>query len=416
MLSLIIFLALILCLITRPFGLGIGTFALLGAFASIALGLVSLADCLEAFSIVWDASLSFLGIIIFSLVLDEIGFFEYLAYKAARLCGARLKVLFVVLMLLCAVISALFANDAAVLIFSPIILAQARILDLSAKATLALLLATGFMSDSASLLFVFSNLTNIITAGYFKLSFWGYALDMSVPFIASVLASTIIAYFLCKKSLSSPINTQNLKTNYQFSANKQLFIFSWIFLGLLLLGYALGDIYGLPFCVCALGGALLFFAFALRLGAVSFKATIKRTPWQILWFSLGLYIVVWGLKNAGYNELLAGLLKSENDFIATMLSGMLASVLSSLMNNLPAMMLMDIALSDTSLNSAIYAAIVGCNVGVKFTPFGSLATLLWLYILRQKGCEISIKSYLIFNFLLTLPVLFITLIAVYLWV
>ena len=139
---------------------------------------------------------------------------------------------------------------------------------------------------------------------------------------------------------------------------------------------------------------------------------------QILWFSLGLYIVVWGLKNAQYSELLSSFLllaKESGELALVLASGLASSVLSSLMNNLPAMMLMDISLESVGSNKAIYAAIIGCNVGVKFTHFGSLATLLWLYLLKSKNCEISIKTYLIFSFKITLPVLFITLFGVYLW-
>ena len=151
MLSIAIFLLTIFAVIFRPFNLGIGTCAIIGAVLSLVCGTVSFGDTLEAFSIVWDASLAFLGIIIFSLVLDEIGFFEHAALRAALACGGDLKKLFFALMALCGVVSALFANDAAVLILAPIILAQTRALNLPPRSVLALLLATSFMSDSASL-------------------------------------------------------------------------------------------------------------------------------------------------------------------------------------------------------------------------------------------------------------------------
>lgn len=412
--ALFIFIISVLCIIIRPFGLGIGTYALLGAGLSFALGCVSFADILSAASIVWDASLAFLGIVIFSLLLDEIGFFEHAARRTALLCRGSVRGLFFALMLLCAFVSALFANDAAVLILSPIILAQAKILQTSKQSTIALLLATGFLSDSASLPFVFSNLTNIITAGFFKISFWGYFGYMFVPFLASVGASIFFAFWILKPS--GVVDLSLLKSDFKQSANKELFIFSWIFLAILLAGYALGDVWGLPFCVFALGGALLFFIITLRLKVLRFRAISSRIPWQILWFSLGFYIIVWGLKNEGYASLISdflGLCASYGDLALTFGAGFMASLLSLSMNNLPAMMMMDISLENNLY--AIFASIIGCNVGVKFTPFGSLATLLWLYTLRAKGQNISIKEYLIFSFKITLPVLIITLFALYLW-
>lgn len=418
MLSIAIFLLTIFAVIFRPFRLGIGTCAVLGAVLSLVCGTVSFGDSLEAFSIVWDASLAFLGIIIFSLVLDEIGFFEHAALKAALACGGDLKRLFFALMTLCGVVSALFANDAAVLILAPIILAQTRALNLPPRSALALLLATGFMSDSASLPFVFSNLTNIISAGFFGISFWGYFDSMWGAFLLSFVASTLISYIILSKDLSAKLDISVLRSNFKVVANKELFIFTWIFFAFLLTGYAIGDVYALPFCVFALGGALVFLGIARHFGAVKIKVIFARTPWQILWFSLGLYIVVWGLKNADYTGLLSEFLllaKDSGELVLILASGAASSALSSLMNNLPAMMLMDISLESVGSVKAVYAAIIGCNVGVKFTHFGSLATLLWLYLLRSKGCEISIKEYLIFSFKITLPVLFITLFGVYLW-
>ena len=418
MLSIAIFLLTIFAVIFRPFNLGIGTCAIIGAVLSLVCGTVSFGDTLEAFSIVWDASLAFLGIIIFSLVLDEIGFFEHAALRAALACGGDLKKLFFALMALCGVVSALFANDAAVLILAPIILAQTRALNLPPRSALALLLATGFMSDSASLPFVFSNLTNIISAGFFGISFWGYFSSMWAAFLLSFVASTLISYIILRKDLSAKLDISVLRSEFKVVANKQLFIFTWIFFALLLVGYGLGDVYALPFCVFALGGAVVFMGICARLGAIRARVIFTRTPWQILWFSLGLYIVVWGLKNAQYSELLSSFLllaKESGELVLVLASGLTSSVLSSLMNNLPAMMLMDISLQSVGSNKAIYAAIIGCNVGVKFTHFGSLATLLWLYLLKSKNCEISIKTYLIFSFKITLPVLFITLFGVYLW-
>ena len=229
MLSIAIFLLTIFAVIFRPFNLGIGTCAIIGAVLSLVCGTVSFGDTLEAFSIVWDASLAFLGIIIFSLVLDEIGFFEHAALRVALACGGDLKKLFFALMALCGVVSALFANDAAVLILAPIILAQTRALNLPPRSALALLLATGFMSDSASLPFVFSNLTNIISAGFFGISFWGYFSSMWAAFLLSFVASTLISYIILRKDLSAKLDISVLRSEFKVVANKQLFIFTWIF-------------------------------------------------------------------------------------------------------------------------------------------------------------------------------------------
>ncbi len=81
------------------------------------------------------------------------------------------------------------------------------------------------------------------------------------------------------------------------------------------------------------------------------------------------------------------------------------------MNNLPTIMIMDIALKDIGSSAMIYANIIGCNLGPKMPPFGSLATLLWLYVLNQKGVKISFWEYSKFGLVVTPLVLFVVLLS-----
>ena len=104
------------------------------------------------------ASFAFIGSIILSLVLDEIGFFEWCAIKMAKLSHGNGHLMFVYALLLSSFVAALFANDGAALILTAILLAKMRILQLNTKIILAFLLAGGFISDSASLPFVFLTL------------------------------------------------------------------------------------------------------------------------------------------------------------------------------------------------------------------------------------------------------------------
>ena len=142
---------------------------------------------------------------------------------------------------------------------------------------------------------------------------------------------------------------------------------------------------------------------------------IKEAPWQVVWFSIWLYIVVYGLKNAGLTDYLAIILKElsvRGETIAVLGTGFIAAFLSAIMNNMPTIMIMDIALNDIQNQAMIYANIVGCNLGPKMTPFGSLATLLWLHVLAKKGVKISFSQYSKFGLIITPPVLFIVLLAI----
>ena len=410
----LIFIITLTFVIVQPKNIQIGTSAIFGAFIALIFGVVTFSDVLDVTNIVWDATLAFIGIIILSLVLDEIGFFEWAALKMAKFSnGSGLK-MFIYSILLGAFVSALFANDGAALILTPILLAKMRILQLNLKTIIAFLLAGGFISDSASLPFVFSNLTNIVTANYFSIGFAQYFFDMIIPFIVSVIASTIFLWLILRKDIPKTVDITLLKEPKSVIKNMKLFYFSWVFLAFLLCAYFLGDAYDLPISIFALGGATIFLIIATISKSVMPLKIIKEAPWQVVWFSIGLYIVVYGLKNAGLTDYLAIILKDlslRGETIAVLGTGFIAAFLSAIMNNMPTIMIMDIALNDIQNQAMIYANIVGCNLGPKMTPFGSLATLLWLHVLAKKGVKISFAQYSKFGLIITPPVLFIVLLS-----
>ncbi|MBN2782286.1 MAG: arsenic transporter [Campylobacterales bacterium] len=410
----LIFLTTLVFVIWQPRGLQIGTTAVAGAVVVFVVGVVSFDDVLVVSGIVWDATLAFIGIIILSMVLDEIGFFEWCAIKMAKLSKGNGHLMFVYALLLGSFVSALFANDGAALILTPILLAKMRILQLNAKTILAFLLAGGFISDSASLPFVFSNLTNIVTANYFGIGFMEYLSNMFIPYVVSTAISIVVLWLFLRNDIPKQVDVTLLKNPDDVLKNKTLFRFSWVFLALLLGSYFIGDAYHLPISVFALGGALLFLFIASYFKAARVWLTIKNAPWQVVWFSIGLYIVVYGLKNGGLTDYLNVVLKellTHGDAIGIVGTGFISAILSAIMNNMPTVMIMDIALSDIPNKALAYANIIGCNLGPKMTPFGSLATLLWLHVLSQKGVKIGFWEYSKFGLLVTPIVLLVVLLS-----
>ena len=410
-----LFFVTLLFVIWQPKGLQIGTTAVIGAVLAYLLGVVDFKDILVVTGIVWDATLAFVGIILLSMVLDEIGFFEWCAIKMARLSKGNGNLMFVYSLLLGSFVSALFANDGAALILTPILLAKMKVLKLNAKTIVAFLLAGGFISDSASLPFIFSNLTNIVTADFFHIGFVQYLKNMIIPFVVSVIASISFLWLILRKDIPKKIDISLLSNPDKVLKSKKLFYFSWFFLALLLSGYIIGDIYKVPVSFFALGGGIIFLLIAGYTKSVKVWFTIKSAPWQIVWFSIGLYIVVYGLKNAGLTDYLAMILHDlsrRGDTIAVVGTGFISAALSAVMNNMPTVMIMDIALKDIPNHTLAFANIIGCNLGPKMTPFGSLATLLWLHVLNKKGVKIGFWQYSKFGLLVTPPVLLIVLLGV----
>ena len=412
-----LFLVTLLFIIWQPRGLQIGTSAVIGAVIAVVIGVVSIDDVFTVTSIVWDATLAFIGIIILSMVLDEIGFFEWAAIKMAKLSGGSGNKMFVYILLLGALVAAFFANDGAALILTPILLAKMKYLKMKPLAIFAFLMAGGFIGDSASSPLVISNLTNIVTAGYFHIGFLEYAKNMFLPNLLAIFASIVVLWIYFRKDIPLQVDVSQLPEAHTVIKNRTMFNLSWYFLAFLMIAYLVGDHYHLPISVFALGGALVFLGLATYHKSVKPLETIKSAPWQVVWFSIGLYVVVYGLKNAGLTDIIASWiveLQTQGTFVAVIGTGFLSAFISSVMNNMPTIMIMDIAIDKVGYvgnEALVYANILGSNLGPKMTPIGSLATLLWLHVLAQKGVKIGWGEYMKVGLVITPPVLFVALLG-----
>lgn len=403
----------------QPEGLGIGWSATFGALLALMTGVVSTADIPIVWDIVWNATVTFVALIIISLLLDEAGFFRWVALHVARWGGGSGRRLFTLVILLGAVVSALFANDGTALILTPIVLAMLLALGFSTTTTLAFIMATGFIADSSSLPLVISNLVNIVTADFFNLSFGEYASVMVPVDLAAVLASLAVLFLYFRQDLPRLYEPSKLDAPDSAIRDRRVFQTGWVVLALLLVGYFTAGQLGVPVSVVAVLGAALLYVVATRGQVIPTSKVLRGAPWQIVIFSLGMYLVVYGLRNAGLTDMLGNVLSRFAEgglWSGTLGTGFVMALISSVMNNMPSVLIGNIAIDDSTATGLVkqgmvYANVVGNDLGPKITPIGSLATLLWLHVLSQKGIRIGWGQYFKIGIVLTLPVLLITLLA-----
>ncbi|BBD73421.1 hypothetical protein HS1genome_1810 [Sulfodiicoccus acidiphilus] len=189
------------------------------------------------------------------------------------------------------------------------------------------------------------------------------------------------------------------------------------FIAFVILAYSVTSVVNLPVAFVAVPSVLALLALGWRRG-VDVRSIVEGATWQVVLFSLGLYIVVFGMGREG----LTGVLESAYVDLsalprpaAFMLSGFLSALLAAIMNNMPSVMINALAINRVHSSFLIYTNVIGNDIGPKFTPIGSPATLLRLYTVQRKhGVPISAKYYVKVGLLTAPIILFTTLLSLYL--
>ena len=354
--------------------------------------------------------ITLIALFLLSQALDSNGFFNWAALSLARFGrGVGWRLYGLVLLLTLAVV-ALLANDGAVLMLTPIFARLLKKIYPHQSLRLPFLFATGLFADAMSTIFIPSNLTNIIIADANKLSFLRFAAWMFLPTLAAFLVGGCAFAFRFHKQISTSYNTSILEIPKNAILDKLMFRIGWVALALLAFGYIVGSEFHSPFSLISGTIALIMFILVQLRGLRSAKTLLLNAPWNILIYALSMFVVITAAYNAQILTFLTNPLITavHSGVSGALASGGIVAFLSAAVNNLPATLISVLVLQAAKQvnHLAIYAIIIGVNIGPKLTPFGSLATLLWLSILKDHDIHISWGIYIRENWWVVLLTLF----------
>jgi arsenical pump membrane protein len=389
----------LLGIMIRPFKLDEALIALAGAGLLLILGLINPLDAGSVLLKDWNTFLFFLGMMSLSALAEVAGLFDWLAFQAARLSGNSARRLFLNTFLLGSLISMLLSNDATALILTPIMYSLVTRLRLP---VLPFLFACTFIADTASFLLPVSNPINIIVISQFPLGLLTFLRLLFLPCIIAIVINVGVFFLLYRRQLRGHFDIKRLPSIEESVKHKAYFRYTCIVLFLVAVAYLVASATQFPLSLVALSGALL-----LLIGALYWKRTTiqnigKQISWSIFGFIAGMFIVVQAVEETGltaqFGQLLLHL-SGGTSFGAVTIGTLGAAIGTNLINNVPMAVVLTSALRGVQhapiaiQHGFIAATIFGCDLGPNLTTVGSLATVLWLLILRQRNLDVSGLDY-----------------------
>lgn len=347
----------------------------------------------------------FFSMTILSVFLDEAGLFKYLAGVAAKKANNNQYLLFTIFYLLTATLTIFTSNDIVILTFTPFICFFCKNSKIN---PIPYLVAEFSAANTWSLMLIIGNPTNIYLATSAGIGFFDYFKIMALPTLCAGLLEYAVLFLIFRRKLKMPLQLNNEEYHIE---NKPALIIGLAHLitclvFLIISSYIHVEMW-LISLICA--SSLLIINIAICLFTKKnwhyVKEPIKKLPYPLIPFFLSMFVVVVALNYQGISDKIAEWLSHTN---AIWTYGFSSFFVSNLINNIP----MSILYSNMCTNNAaVYASIVGSNIGAFLTPTGALAGIMFTNLVNEHETEYSFLDFIKYGAITSLPIILVALLT-----
>ena len=363
--------------------------ALGGAALVLATGSITVTEALAALGREWDVFAFLLGLFGIAAIAEQSGIVERLTAAAHRHAGGRRDRLLVLVCGVGAFVTVTLSNDATVLILTPLVIALCLAL---AIPPLPYAFACVLMANASSLILPVANPANVIVLHDAPVRLGTYLVFAALPSVVAIAATTGALLIVFRSDLRGP-----LAVPPRAAVDPDAGMVG-IGIGGVMVGYLVALAVGWPVGLVALGGAVLLLILRIARGRLDARRYLGGIEWAVFPFLAGLFVLVSAAERAGLGPVVASAVAEGEGAGALGTAGLAiaAAAASNLMNNLPFALVAGEGLraSPGTGPAAVVALLVGIDLGPSFTTIGSLATLIWILILRRRGIALSALSYM----------------------
>ncbi|SNT54359.1 arsenite efflux membrane protein ArsB [Bacillus sp. OK838] len=439
--TIFVFAMTMIVILWRPGGINEAWPASIGAVIILLTGIVSHSDILDIINKIGGASITIMATIVMAVILESFGFFHWAAARLASLARGSGYRLYWYIQLLCFLMTLLFNNDGSIMITTPILILLLKNLRLKPHEAIPYLLSGALIATASSAPIGVSNIVNLIALQIVHMTLYMHTAMMFVPATLGLVFMSWLMFVVVKKKLPKKLpdisydieesfftkNFHPLKGKMTVETKRQrtkfmLKVLLYVFVVRCLLFVA--SYFSIPIEWVAVLGSLSLLVwrwYHLRTNPVDI---LKKTPWHILIFAFSMYVIIYGLHNVGLTTILVEICEpivNQGLMSASLVMGGLVSILSNIFNNHPALMIGTITLTEMGLDpitlKTIYLAnIIGSDMGSLLLPIGTLASLIWMHILKQNKMKIKWKDYLSVSLIVIPITTVVTLLLLYYWV